>query len=271
MLQITVIIFREVLEMSLIVSILFAATSGIKNRNAAILYGILTGIIGSIILALFTSKITNSFHGMGQEIASAIILFSAAIMIGYTVIWIKNHAKDLSKNIKALSKKVINGEKTIYTLFIIVALSILREGAEIVLFSYSYLISGSSSLELMLGGSLGLVLGIIVGLMFYFGLIKSLGKYFFSVTTTILIFLSAGLVASSLGYLIKANVIPAIIYQVWDSSFLISDKGVVGTILHVLTGYISRPSAIQLIGYFLTLIILFTLTKSSSKKTKKLK
>jgi high-affinity iron transporter len=261
MFQITIIVFREILEIALILSVLYASTVGVKNRSSWILGGLGAGILGSIIVAFFTDAISNSFDGMGQEVFSAAILFIAAMMIGYTVIWMKQHAKNLNKEIKDLSKAVIDGEKSLYTLFVIVSVSVLREGSEIVLFSYSYFLAGTSILELSLGGILGLILGLIAGFAFYFGLIKTLGKYFFSTTTTILIFLSAGLVASSLGYLTDADLIPTIIDQLWDSSALISDSGIMGNILHILTGYTSKPSGVQLIGYLLSLSILFYLTR----------
>jgi high-affinity iron transporter len=264
--QITIIIFREILEIALILSILFGVTKGVKNRSLWIGSGLLAGILGSLILAIFTDKISDSFDGLGQEIFSAIILLIAAIMIGYTVIWMKKHSKSLSKSLKDVGKKVIDGEKSLYTLFVIVALSVLREGAEIVLFSYSYYMAGTDIYELVFGGLLGLLLGVIVGLSFYFGLLKTLGKYFFSVTTTILIFVCAGLVANSLKYLTDADMISPLISQIWDSSWIVSDASITGTILNILTGYISQPSAIQLIGYLLTLAILFGIIRLQKSK-----
>lgn len=263
MFQISIIVFREILEIALILSILFAVTGRIKNRNLWIGGGLGIGILGSIILALFTDKISDSFKGMGQEVFSAGILFLAALMIGYTVIWMKKHSKDLANNLKNKAQKVVDGESSLYTLAVIVCLSTLREGAEIALFTYSYYMAGTNIYELALGGLLGLSCGVIVGFAFYFGLLKSLGKYFFSVTTTILVFLSAGLVAQSLGYLISADIIPAIKYQMWDSSFLVSDSCILGSILHIVIGYTAKPSAMQLIGYLLTLAVLFGLIRSN--------
>lgn len=258
MTHIAIIVFREILEIALILSILFSATSGIKNRSLFINIGLAIGVIGSIILASLTDIISDAFDGIGQEIFNAIILLSAALMIGYTVIWMKQHAKSLSKNLKNLGKSVIDGEKSLYAISIIVALSVLREGAEIVLFTYSYYLSGSPIYELILGGILGLISGLIVGFAIYFGLVKNLGKYLFAVTTPILVFLSAGLVAKSLGYLASVGVVNEIQPQLWDSSFLISQNSLVGNILNILFGYVARPSAIQLIGYLITIMVLFT-------------
>lgn len=266
--QIAIIIFREILEIALILSILFGATKGVKNRSLWINGGLILGLIGSVIFATLTDQISDAFEGQGQEIFSAGILFLASLMIGYTVIWMKNHSKALAQSLKSLGKKVVDGEKELYVLLVIVALSVLREGAEIVLFTYSYYMAGLEIKKLISGVSLGLTCGLIVGFGFYFGLLKTSGKYFFSITTTILAFLCAGLMAQSLSYLANAGLIGEIKSQMWDSSFLIADDSVAGTILNILTGYVAKPSALQLIGYIGTLLILFTLSKINNKPVK---
>ncbi len=65
---------------------------------------------------------------MGHELINGIILFIASIMIGYTVIWMKTHAKTISKDLKDLGQAVIEGEKPLYSIAIIVALSVLKRG-----------------------------------------------------------------------------------------------------------------------------------------------
>lgn len=269
MTQIAIIVFREILEIALILSVLFGATKGMKNRALWINYGLAIGIIGSIIFAALTDKISESFSGNGQEIFTAAILFLASLMIGYTVIWMKHHSRTLSKNLKNLGKSVIDGEKSLYALLLIVSLSVLREGIEIVLFTYSYYMSGIGIYELLFGAIIGLSCGLIAGFAFYFGLLTSLGKYFFTATTTILAFVSAGLMAKSLSYLANAGIVSEIKFEVWDTSNLISDEGFFGIILNVLTGYVAKPSAIQLIGYFATLILIFIMIRIIDKKYKK--
>ncbi len=46
--QIAIIIFREILEISIIISIIAAATKDLKNRTHYINLGLIAGIIGSI-------------------------------------------------------------------------------------------------------------------------------------------------------------------------------------------------------------------------------
>ena len=257
MLQIAVIIFREILEIALIISILAAATKGIKNRHLYIWGGVLLGTIGSGILALFTDSLKYMLAGHGEELFKAIIIAFAAAMISYTVIWMKQHGQKLSKNLKSLGKKVKDGEKSMMAVLLITTITVLREGAEIVLFSYSYILAGNSVMQLAIGSSLGFAIGSLVGILLYFGLLKFFGKYFFTITTWLLVFLAAGMVAASLKYLALAGIIPPIIYPVWDSSGLLDQESLLGEFLHVIIGYVAKPSLTQLLGYLTTILFLF--------------
>jgi high-affinity iron transporter len=104
-------------------------------------------------------------------------------------------------------------------------------------------------------------------------LLKVLGRHFFTVTTYLLVLLAAGMTSQAIGFLSMGGIVPEIIYPVWDSSFLISEQGILGKVLHALIGYISRPSAAQLIGYFAVVILLIAglhydwIKEKFSKKT----
>lgn len=258
MFQIAIIVFREILEVSLVIGILAAATKDIKGRDKWIYGGLALGILGSIIVASFTSSISELFNGSGQEAFNAGVLLTCSAMISYTVIWMNRHAKSISSHLKYIGKTIVEGKRSLMTLVPIIAFSVLREGSEIALFSYGAFISGNSIRDLMIGGMFGLALGLIVGLALYQGMIRAFGKYFFSVTTWLLIFLAAGMVAQSMGYLSNGGFIPEIIPELWDSSHLIKSNSIVGKILNVLIGYIDKPSAIQFLGYLITLSVLFT-------------
>lgn len=67
MLQIAIVVFREVLEIALILGILASATKEIKGRSNYIFAGLALGILLAIALAFFTDQISNSLNGMGQE------------------------------------------------------------------------------------------------------------------------------------------------------------------------------------------------------------
>lgn len=256
MLSAAIIIFREILEVSLVLGILLAATRGLVSRTKWIWTGLAAGIVGSGIVAVFTKSISQAMEGMGQELFNAVVLSLAAILIGWTVIWMGRHGRELTQHIKEAGQAVIQGKKPLYTLAIVIALSVWREGSEIVLFMYGVIAAGESITQIIFGGALGLVSGTAAGMLIYYGLIKIATKNIFSVTSWLLVLLAAGMASQATGFLVAGGFMPflvsAFVTPAWDTSAFMSEHSLIGSILHTLIGYTERPSAIQLITYLLT-------------------
>lgn len=256
MLQIAIVVFREILEIALILGILAAATKDIKNRTSWILGGLAAGVISSIILAFFTDKISDSLQGMGQEFFNGLILLAAAFMIGWTTLWMQKHAKSISGELKKLGNSVREGKKPLYALSIVVLLSVLREGLEIVLFTYSYYISGAAISTIIGGLLIGILAGSAIGAGLYFGMLKAFGKYFFQVTSWLLIFFSCGIASMGIGFWINAGIVPALMNPAIDLSQILPQHSVFGQFLNMFFGYIDQPSLTQIIVYLSTLATL---------------
>ena len=126
----------------------------------------------------------------------------------------------------------------------------LREGSETVLFLYGIASSGDDSAgEMVAGGLLGGVTGIGVGLLLYRGLLSIPLRYLFGVTNAMILLLTAGLAAQAAGFLVQADVIPALGGPVWDTTSILSEKSLVGKVLHSLIGYEARPAGVQVLCY----------------------
>ena len=274
MFSIAIIIFREVLEIALILGVLLAATKGLRNRSPWVWLGLLLGIVGAGIVAYFADSISQAAEGMGQEMMNATILFIAAILIGWTVIWINRNGKELTHHFKAVGTAVIKGHKPKYMLTVVVALSVLREGSEIVMFVYSALVTGGKTHLLIIGSLVGTCMGIVAGVGIYYGLMRIPIKKVLTVTSWLLILLVAGMVAQAFGYLSAAGKVPDLIPMIWDTSRIIPEGTLLGKIMHILIGYTDRPSGIQLLVYLLTiaglLIALKTVGGKPSRGAKKL-
>lgn len=259
MLPTATIVFREIIEIALVLGIVLAATRGLSTRYIMALSGVVLGVLGSIIIAFFTDSIANAIDGVGQEIFNATIIFIAVGFLSWTVIWMKTHGRHLAQDLKAVGKAVVEGEKSAYVLIGVVAFATFREGAEIVLFTYSMSASGAYGVsEIALGGMLGLAGGTVVGLMLYFGLITVAQKHLFTVTSWMLILLTAGMAATGANYLIAAGFIPELIPEVWDTSAFLSGNGFVGELLSVLIGYTPRPTGMELVFYASVLTLVGT-------------
>jgi high-affinity iron transporter len=266
MLSTSIVIFREILEIAIILSVVMVASKELEHRNRWVAIGVLAGISGSVIVAIFAQSIANAAEGMGQEFFNASILLTATVVIGATALWMSKHAKHLTAHLRHVSTEVIQGNLPLYSISVVIGLAILREGAEIVLFTHGMIASGQSIASILIGSAMGFALGSAVGAAMYFGLLKISPKHVFGVTTWLLMFLCAGMAATAAKYLVSAGWFESLSNQLWDSSFILDDANVFGQILHALLGYTARPMALQFIFYLTTLGILIMSMKLINRK-----
>ncbi len=245
-------VFREVLEAALIVSIVCAATRGVPTRGRWVSFGIALGVIGALLVAFFASAISEAVSGIGQELFNASVLLAAVLMIAWHAIWMSSHGKELATQMKAVGGAVQTGSRPLSALLLVVAIAVLREGSEVVLFLYGQAVSGAGPIDIAGGIALGIVGGVAVGFLLYFGLLGIPMRYFFSATNWLMILLAAGLASQAARFLIQANILPALDNRVWDSSMLLSDHSLIGQALHTLIGYDARPTGMQLLFYAVT-------------------
>jgi len=268
MLSTAVIIFREILEIAMILGVVLAATRGLADRGRWIGGGFAAGFLGAGLVAVFADVISNAASGMGQEFFNALVLFTASAFIGWTVIWMKSHAREMVAHFREVGQEVIAGKSPKISLSVVIGLAILREGSEIVLFIYGMILSHQSASSIIAGSTIGLVLGTIVGWMLYQGLIKISTKYMLKVTGWLLILLVAGLSSQGASYLSAAGYFEHLSTPLWNTSWLLSEDSIVGKALHSLIGYSARPSAIQLMFYGGTLLCILSIIAMMEKKQK---
>ncbi|MEO7030774.1 MAG: FTR1 family protein [Herbaspirillum sp.] len=250
------IIFRESLEAALLIGIIAAATRGLPHRNRWLGLGIAVGLLGSLIVAAFTQSIANLADGAGQELFNASILGIAVVMIGWHNIWMATHGKEMAAKAKQVGSNIRNGSQDLSAVGIVVALAVLREGSESVLFLQGMAATGDSAGAILLGGLIGLAAGAALGFIVYGGLLRIPLRWFFSATSALLLLLAAGLASQMAKFLIQGDFIPALMSPVWDTSAILQTGSALGTTLHILVGYDARPAGMQLVFYAATLVII---------------
>ncbi|HYL33149.1 MAG TPA: FTR1 family protein [Stellaceae bacterium] len=271
MLAVAVIVFREVLEAALIVSIVLAGTAGVPRRGRTVAVGIGAGVAGAALVAAFTGEIAAAVAGMGQELFDAAILFTAVGMLGWHNVWMRRHGRELAASASQVGSAVRSGARPLYALGLVVGLAVLREGSEVVLFVYGIAAAaGTSALAQFGGGVLGLACGVAVGVGLYWGLLRIPMRHLFTVTSWLILLLAAGMASQGAAFLNQVGLLPPVGGVLWDSSFLLSDESVLGKSLHALVGYVSHPLGIQLVFYLGTIIVIGTLMRLSSRDPERL-
>ena len=244
------IVFREVLEAALIVGIVAAATTGIPGRARYIAGGLAAGLVGSILVAFGAEKISQLAQGMGQELFNASILGIAVAMLAWHNIWMSVHGRELAASAKQLGRDVSSGARELSVVLVVIAVAVLREGSETVLFLYGVAISGDASRAAMIaGGAIGLVGGVAIGWFLFKGLLRIPLRHFFTATSVLVLLLAAGMAAQAARFLIQANMLPSLASPLWDTSGVVDNSSLLGKVLQGLLGYDAQPSGMQMVFF----------------------
>jgi high-affinity iron transporter len=249
------IVFREVLEAALVVTIVLAAARGVKGRGAVVAIGLTAGLLGALGVAFLADTIAGLFEGMGQEVFNATVLLLAVLMLGWHNIWMSSHAKSNKLGFENIGASVREGSKPPYVLSVAVALAVLREGSEIVLFLHGVAASGQGSAGMLTGGVVGLLLGALFGAMLYLGLLRIPARHIFKVMSWMILLLAAGMASQAVGFLMQAGYLPDQ-QPLWNTSGLLPVHSIFGQLMHILVGYDARPTALQLAMYVATIAVI---------------
>src|SRR5262249_10426388 len=142
------------------------------------------------------------------------------------------------------------GEKSLFAMAVVVAVAVLREGAEGVLFLYGIAESSKEgAAALLLGGALGGGGGAVVSYPLYTGLLAIPMRRWFWGPGWLIAVWAAGRAGEAAATLAGADLIPVWGEQIWDTSWLLQDSSLVGRALHALVGYSDRPVGVQLAAY----------------------
>lgn len=250
MIQIGIVVFRETLEVALVAALLLAATRGIPGRTSWFLAGLAGGAAGAGVVALFAEAITEAFAGRGQDLFNAIVLSVTVAMVAWTIAWMRKHGATLAAEARDVGGRIRAGRAPLYLLAVTVAVAVLRDGSELVVFLSALSLSGQMTGLGIAGGFLaGGAAGSVIGALIYYGVLRAGIKSVFQLATVLLALLGAGLSAQAAGFFVSAGWLPALVDPIWDTYFLLPDDSAVGQVAHALFGYISQPSGIQVVAY----------------------
>lgn len=249
------IVFRESLEAALIISIMAAATRGIPARGRWMLAGVLAGLCGATVVAAGMGAMSDMAEGMGQELFNAAVLILAVGMLAWHNIWMSVHGREMAARAQSAARSVKEGTCECSVIFIVIALAVLREGSETVLFLYSLATSSEDGLRTTIGGGLsGLAAGSLVGVLLYAGLLRIPLRWFFSITGVLVMLLAASMASQAARFLIQADLLPSYGSPLWDTSATLSQTSALGLLLHGLIGYEAQPAGMQIISYVIVLV-----------------
>lgn len=258
--QILFVMWRETVEAMLVVGILYAWLSHHPAAQSGLKYlwgGVLAGLGGAFLLGLGIDAVNGVLSDEGHEYFMAGMLLVAALLIVQMVFWMRRHGRRLKQDMESSLRQSTANQKW-WGVFSLAAIAVAREGSETVVFLSSLTMgsNGFSSGQFWLALALGVVLaGATFALLQLGGKLIS-WRLFFRVTEILLLLLACSLLVGGAEKLMDVQLLPVIKSQIWDTSMLLDDGTVFGSVISSFTGYRARPALMSLIvfiGYWLTI------------------
>ena len=199
-----IIMFREVLEASLIIGILYTYLNKSGNNDSIkmVWSGVVVAVLASIVIALIFGKLAIGLKDSEAKIFEGVVMIIASIVLTTMIIWMARN-KNISEDLKNKAKEAISsGFK--YGIFTLAFVAVFREGVEIILLLWGAGKDGINVVSSVIGALLGLAGGYAI---FVQG-VKFPLKQFFNITSVLLIFVAAGMLTYGVHELESGGVIP---------------------------------------------------------------
>lgn len=269
MFQIALVVFRECLEISMILGIISVATKSIQNSLVYVTAGVMLGTILSALMAFIASSLDFTLGGYGDELVNVSIIFLTVLVVSATAIWVKNYSYKVSNKMDNLALRIERGVTPKLMLALVVAVTIFREITEIILFVSALTTAYElTPIDYLLGFLSGVGGSVVISVAIYYGMSKLAVRYLFKVSFLMLILIAASLASEAAGMLTSIGVWGLYNEPLWDSSWLISDFSFMGKILKTLIGYNSQPNMLQVMFYLGTICMIMLCSKVTIKGAK---
>jgi high-affinity iron transporter len=238
---------REGLEAALTVGIILAylAKIGHRHRHGVAWVGVGLAVAASVVAGAIIFFTAGELEGRREDLFEGAAMLTAVVVLTYMIFWMRRQAINIRAHLQAQVETALAADSGL-ALGLLAFVAVGREGIETALFMFAAT-KAATPTAAMAGGLLGLAAAAILGYLLYRGAYKLNLRAFFNVTSILLLFFAAGLLAQAIGELHSAGVIPPV--RFWDAHRLLSETSTLGAFLKSLFGYHAYPSVVQVLTY----------------------
>jgi len=241
--------FREGLEAALILGIVLSALHrmGRPEQGRMVWLGAGSAAILSLGMGMGFYALGIGFEGRAEEIFEGLAMLLAAGVLTWMIFWMERQGRSIQAELEQDVRRAASSGGR-WALFSVAFLAVWREGIELALFLTAATFSATAAATLV-GGLLGLAAAVLAGWLLFATTTRLNIRTFFRVTSILLIFFAAGLVAQGVHELNEAGLIPAVVEHVWDTNPVLDENSIVGQVLKALLGYNGNPSLTEVVAY----------------------
>ncbi len=238
---------REGLEAALVVGILVAYMKkiGQAERTRVIWSGVFTAIAASIAFGSFFTISSFQLEGSAEPFVSGTLSVVAGGLITWMVLWLAKKARFMKQELEgAMDRAIATGTGS---LFALAFFSVGREGLETAIFIWNGALAASGATTVVAGTFLGLGVSIIIGYLLYLGALKVNLAKFFRYSGMGLVVVAGGMFSYAVHEFQEINLLPGDSSKLYDISGVISEDGLIGSVLKGALNFTPTPSVLQAI------------------------
>jgi high-affinity iron transporter len=241
--------FREGLEAALILGIVLGVVRRVGRPDQARTVWLGAGLAAlvSVAAGLGLQALGVAFEGAAEEIFEGAAMLLAAAVLTWMIFWMARQGREMQAQVEEdVRRATLTGGR--WALFSVAFLAVLREGIELALFLTAAAFA-TSAMATLVGGIVGLAAAAVAGWLLFATTRRLDIQAFFRVTSVLLIFFAAGLVAHGVHEFNEVGWIPPVVEHVWDVNHILDESSGLGQILQALFGYNGNPSLTEVVAY----------------------
>lgn len=243
---------REGVEASLIIGIIaaFLVREGRRDAMRQVWLGIAIAVALCVGIAIILRVVGEQLPQREQEGLETVIGLIAVSAVSYMIVWMRRHARGIKAQLEGSAASALAVGSTM-ALVAMAFLAVLREGFETSVFLLAAFQDASDPTAAGAGAVIGLLAAIAIGLGIYRGGVRINLTRFFRVTGLILVFVAAGLLATSLHTAHEAGWFNNLQGQAVDLSWLVQPGTVSGSLLTGMLGLQPKPTVGEALIYLI--------------------
>lgn len=247
-----VIALREGVEASLIIGILaaFMVKEGRRDALRQMWVGVGVAVALCVGVAVALRLIGQDLPESGQATLETVVGLVAVATVSYMIVWMRRHSRGIKASLEGSAASAL-ASGSASALVAMAFLAVLREGFETAAFMLAAFQDSTDKTAAGAGATLGLIAAIAIGIGLYRGGVRINLARFFRVTGLVLVFVAAGLLATSIHTAHEAGWFNGLQGQALNLTWLVRPGTVSGSLLTGMLGLQPKPTVGEALVYAL--------------------
>lgn len=236
-----IIVLRETLEAGVLISLLLSVATDLRFAGYWIFLSLGLGAGGAALYSGNAQVMAGWFDDVGLEVINALLQYSIYLCLLLLIC-------------SLLSRRQYS-RPIMWLMTLVVTMAVTREGAEVMIFFSGFIARVDTLIKPLTSGFVGLMIGMSVGAICYYVMLSLRPAVAVTIRLVLLTLIGGGMVMQATQLLIQADWLPAAM-PVWDSSPLLPEQSVVGTVAYAVFGYEAAPTRLEMIAYVSSILLI---------------